>query len=186
MTDNDIIRALECCTTPHEDAKCNYCVASVGSSCTLKPRMLLDLIKRQQADIEVLQDDVSFLDKHNDELIEDNEKLKAEIERLEIELKAMRGAANSYKAENERLSEENKEKTETIVFLKDQAVGWSIDFCNLKKKLKTAKSEARKEFAERLKQKAKQGKGHLGNAYCSVDVAVIDELLEEMEKGGAE
>ena len=46
----------------------------------------LDLIKRQQAEIEVLQDDVLFLDKHNDELIEDNDKLKAEVERLEVEL----------------------------------------------------------------------------------------------------
>ena len=55
---------------------------------------------------------------------------------------------NRYEAEVERLQGEAKEKTETIDFLKNQAVGWSIDFCNLKAQLKTAKSEARKEFAE--------------------------------------
>ena len=88
---------------------------------------------------------------------------------------------NRLQAEIERLRAENKEKTETIVFLKDQAVGWSIDFCNLKKKLKTAKSEARKEFAERLKDKAKQGRGFLGNAYSSVDVDAIDNLLAELD-----
>ena len=33
----------------------------------------------------------------------ENERQKAEIERLGIELRAMRGAANSYKRDNERL-----------------------------------------------------------------------------------
>lgn len=56
------------------------------------------------------------------------------------------------KAEIERLHNEVKEKTETITLLKDQATGWSIYFCNLKSKLKTAKSEAIKEFTEKLKE----------------------------------
>ena len=42
------------------------------------------------------------------------------------------------------------------------------------------KAEAYKEFAERLKEKSKQGKGCLGNVYHSVDVAEIDNLLKEM------
>lgn len=58
---------------------------------------------------------------------------------------------NRQRAEIERLHSEVKENTETIAFLKDQAVGWSIDFCNLKAKLDTTKSEAVKEFEERLK-----------------------------------
>ena len=61
---------------------------------------------------------------------------------------------NRQKAEIERLRSEVKEKTETIDFLKDQAVGWCIDFCNLKAKLDTAKPEAIKEFAERVKKES--------------------------------
>lgn len=56
---------------------------------------------------------------------------QAEIERLNIDLKAMRGAANSYKAHYEDLKSEN---LETI------------------KILKTAKSEAVRKFAEKLKE----------------------------------
>ena len=54
-------------------------------------------------------------------------------------------------ADIERLHSEAKEKNETIVFLKDQATGWSIEFCNLKAKFNTARTEAIKQFAERLK-----------------------------------
>lgn len=67
---------------------------------------------------------------------------------------------NRQRTEIERLHSEVKEKTETIVFLKDQATGWSIDFCNLKAKLNTAKAEAIKEFAESMKKR--EG----SNAYC--------------------
>ena len=56
---------------------------------------------------------------------------QAEIDRLNIDLMAMRGAANSYKAHYEDLKSEN---LETI------------------KILKTAKSEAVREFAEKLKE----------------------------------
>lgn len=69
------------------------------------------------------------------------------------EAKTLLDLINRQRAEIERLHSEVKEKTETIDFLKDQAVGWSIDFCNLKAKLNTAKSEAVKEFAERLKKR---------------------------------
>lgn len=79
---------------------------------------------------------------------------------------------NRQKAEIERLHSEVKEKTETIVFLKDQATGWSIDFCNLKKKLNTAKAEAIKEFAEKLKKEV----GYFGRA---VAVETINDLVKE-------
>ena len=61
MNDNDIIRALECCTTECRDVKCNNCLAFVDSRCTLKPKMLLGLINRQQAENERLK-------KHNTEM----------------------------------------------------------------------------------------------------------------------
>lgn len=89
---------------------------------------------------------------------------------------------NRLKAENERLREEVREKTETIAFLKDQAVGWSIDFCNLKAKIDTAKVEAIEEFAERLKESYPQGdrNNKCPALYYDDYCYIIDELLEEM------
>ena len=85
---------------------------------------------------------------------------------------------NRQKAEIERLHSEVKEKTETIVFLKDQATGWSIDFCNLKKKLNTAKAEAIKEFVGKLKEKAYVNKPY--GVGKSVDECDVDALVKEM------
>lgn len=63
---------------------------------------------------------------------------KAEYENLDTKLKAMRGAANSYKAENERLNEIIKNCHKEIL--------QKCDSCNNR-----IKTEAYKEFAERLK-----------------------------------
>lgn len=96
MTDNEIIKALECCCTLN-GVGCRNCPQyDIHSAMCVKNliRNTLDLINRQ----------------------------KAEIEGLNVELKSMRGAANSYKLENERLLQ----------------------------KLQQAKSEAIKEFAEEL------------------------------------
>ena len=85
---------------------------------------------------------------------------------------------NRQKAEIERLKDEVKEKTETITFLKDQSIGWSIDFCNLKAKLNTAKTEAIKEFAERLKEDLKNS-----TLWGLVSFDRIDKLVKEMTEG---
>lgn len=61
---------------------------------------------------------------------------KAEIERLEVELKAMRGAANSYKAENGELRKGLNIWTDIA--------RRETQYCE------QARSEAIKEFAERL------------------------------------
>ena len=132
MTDNEIIKALECC----KNADCQNCPRWseewYSGMCNDFLSDVLDLINRQ----------------------------KAEIERLQGEV---------------------KEKTETIDFLKNQAVGWSIDFCNLKAKLKSAKSEARKEFAERLKENTVTVK--IGKQTCKViTVEGIDNLFLDFTK----
>lgn len=76
------------------------------------------------------------------ELLNDSIKLsnrqKAEIEGLNVELKAMRGAANSYKLELERKEDElHRAKVE---------ISKHFDYMN------SATNEAIKEFAERLKE----------------------------------
>ena len=57
---------------------------------------------------------------------------QAEIDRLNIDLKAMRGAANSWKAEVQRICKK--------------------EFDNIEIDIETVKSEAVREFAERLKE----------------------------------
>ena len=79
MTDNEIINALECCTT--KGAKCSDCPAFKKvdrSDCKKYFRGAIDLINLQ----------------------------KAEIERLNIELQSMRSAANSYKMHYETVKSE--------------------------------------------------------------------------------
>lgn len=76
MTDEQIIKALECCIY---DTTCQECPYNELPECiSVRHKNLLGLINRQ----------------------------KAEIEKLNAELQAMRGAANSYKLELERKEDE--------------------------------------------------------------------------------
>ena len=128
MTDNEIIKALECCS----NADCVNCPKWseewYSGMCSDFLPMVLDLINRQRAEIERLQDEI-------------------------------------------------EEKNNTITFLKDQAVGWSIDFCNLKKKVETTKAEAIKEFVERLKSEIE-----FSDTITKVE-RHIDNLVKEMTEG---
>ena len=89
MTDNEIVKALECCTHGRCDDNCPF--GGVREKCHKLDDFILDLINRQ----------------------------KAEIERL------------------------NKANTSVVEHLK-----------KARRQLKTAKAEAIKEFAERLKERA--------------------------------
>lgn len=131
LTDNEIVKALECCIGDTDGKDCFGCPLYEIDDCQAHLNLAaLDLINR----------------------------LQAEKQNLEIELQAMRGAANSYKAEIKKL----RYNLEAVL---DE---------------RADHSEAYKEFAERLKEKSKQGKGYLGNVYHSVDVAEIDNLLKEL------
>jgi len=70
-SDNEIIKALECCSSHSREIKCDYCLALSDGKCKLNTRQILDLINRQQAEIERLK-------KENDVLREDNHILATE------------------------------------------------------------------------------------------------------------
>lgn len=96
---------------------------------------------------------------------------KAEIEKLNVDLVGMRGACESYKihydnaqAEIERLQNAYKQ------------CAWERD--TFLEELKTAKSEARKEFAERLKEMSEHFELEKENFVSEED---IENLLKEME-----
>ena len=78
--------------------------------------------------------------------------------------------------EIERLHCEVKEKTDWISLLKKQVVDWKDDYCKLKETLNSVKSEARREFANRL-----QLIGMEDGAYVLLKLEQIQKLLKEME-----
>lgn len=75
----------------------------------------------------------------------------------------------------------NRQKVEVAHF-KEEANKYQKFWCNSynKQEMDDARAEAIKEFADRLKEKAKIGKGYLGNVYHSVAVEEIDNLVKEM------
>lgn len=88
MTDNEIIKALECCfTNDWNRTKCDKCKFYTGTlDCVEDLKCAsIDLITRQQA----------------------------ELERLKIENQSLRGAANSYKVHYESLKSEKDELIKT-------------------------------------------------------------------------
>lgn len=59
MTDNEIIKALECCREEHRTVSCKTCpLKSFGSCTVLLAKDALALINRQQAEIAVLKHEV--------------------------------------------------------------------------------------------------------------------------------
>ena len=94
MTDNEIIKAMQCVIG--NDVNCSECAYQKTlpfPSCTrMCAKNALDLINRQKAIIEKSEKVEHFADKAI-------ETANAEIERLNIELQSMRNAANSYKME---------------------------------------------------------------------------------------
>ena len=106
MRDNDIIKALECCVsgdyTTSQVEVCKPCPYFHDGNCTdLLKRNALDLINRQKAEIEVLQNDVSFLDKYNDELLEDNDELLEDNDKLKEEIDNLKAVLNSLREDDD-------------------------------------------------------------------------------------
>ena len=56
LTDNEIVKALECCAVPLPKFKCDECPAWVNSHCTLKTEDTIYLINRLQAENERLKE----------------------------------------------------------------------------------------------------------------------------------
>ena len=179
VTDNEIIQSFRFCKCG-EDGDCKYCPFNKGeddASCINDlMNAVADLINRQ----------------------------KAEIEKLLVDLGTMNGAANSYKSACEALKMDNEQLHSDIVNLsqnfahvkglweeeKEKVAKAKQKVIDLFKKLKTAKTEGRKEFAERLRAlfiNISNDPWTLEAAPPSWAVAYdsacqdVDNLLEEME-----
>ena len=149
MTDNEIIKALEC-LCDYELGDCHKCpiYKHIDKDCTpdiVKPA--LDLINRKKAEIENYSHNTKTMANDIRGLQKALEQAKAEIERLKKEVKKCK---EHYKM---ACSERNE-------FLEQ---------------LETAKAEAIKEFAERLKNECVQD-----GAFGYVSAYEIDNLVKEM------
>ena len=146
MTDNEIIKALECCS---KDGMINCRNCPYKKPCNMgrsdMQKDALALINNQTAKIKALQMDNAQLQSDIINATQNNDHIKA-------------------------LYEEEKQKVE-------KAKQKIIDSYKM---LKTAKSKARKEFAERLKEHKIRPEFPWDDFY--ITESSIDELLEEMEK----
>ena len=80
MTDNEIIKALECCTDESYE-NCNECPYSIDTVSCERMKLLedsLDLINRQQAEIDVLRADLKRVCAERDARICTNNFIKSE------------------------------------------------------------------------------------------------------------
>lgn len=140
----------------------NECVCNGGSDC-----IKCDLLMDSEEIVKCYNRAIKNVDLMN--------RQKVEIENLKVELKVMRGAANSYKMAYEKLK---KTPYEMQVEVSDKIE-------------KQIKSEAIKEFAERLKIKVKMynsedvDEGDLIDDLLTVGeiVEIIDSLVKEMKRG---
>ena len=208
MTDKEIIQALACCQEVNV-CGCNcprtyYCLDDKSECITELITDALDLINRQQAEIDELKHEREILIEdihHSADQI--NEQLE-EIEKLNVELVGMRGACNSYKmhydnaqAEIERSSNSAKRWEDTAKDLliskeKQQAeierlqkhiqenlqkhIQKGIDLGKqLPEMIANAKAEAIKEFLNKAKKQSEIIYGD--RAVC---VEVLDDVYKEM------
>lgn len=101
MTDKEIIKALECCSTPHTEVKCYCCKSTNGDICNkLNPTIILDLIKRQQAVINNLKNDCSVVEVNLEEAF--LKEFECEIEKAREQ--AVREFAKKLNAEFENFA----------------------------------------------------------------------------------
>ena len=176
MTDNEIIKALECCNNGWCDGRCPYYGREDIADCREQSGAdQLDLINRQKAEIERHKERCSKCGEKTTKTILNLQELlaekNAEIERLEFV--AVRDKA--------RHKEVLASSSHTIRVLDDLHRQGIKEIKELEGKLKTAKAEAIKEFAEKVKENQRK----LFNYIYSNDGfgAIIDNLVKEMVGG---
>ena len=115
------------------------------------------------------------------------------IRELTVELDAMRGAANSYKMDNQRLTEENERLKAKIVeedrLLNDRVIE-SVNAVSkahlrytdaLEEKLKTVKADTVRKMQERLKEKSVEDVSLDGRTAIHIINAIwVDQIAKEM------
>ena len=122
MTDNEIIKALECCTT--NGASCKDCPAFVEvdrSNCKKYFRGALDLINRIQSQNKDLAETTHNLIIEKDALFDKAEELKAEVERLKEFIVETRRCDKEIKFEARKEFAEKMEERIAVKFFRNKS-----------------------------------------------------------------
>ena len=133
-------------------------------------------INRQKEEIERLRKESDDKERAYTKEYILRKEMKEEINRLTVELQAMRGAANSYKMHYEKAQAEIESlKEENIILSQKRANIFEIISA-----YDRGRTEAIKEFAERLKKKYEK------HIICSCDILnnEMDNLVKEMTQEG--
>lgn len=161
-TDEQIKKAMECCC----ETECKECPFRCGSAVCISNLMeaILDLINRQEAEKAELQ--------------RENCELKSKIERVRVEVAELNSNLILLRNDYEQCRSSYEEYKAKVAILNDKLI-------TAYKLLKSAKSEAIKEFAERLKARTttifwRVNEDTREITHPFVDVNEIDNLVEEM------
>ena len=172
MTDAEIIKALECCTT--KGAKCSDCPAFKKvdrSDCKKYFSGALDLINRQQAEIERLESVLLGVMHFVDKWLDDVELEQDEINRASTMREKTLQIVEQQQSEIDRLKNDNE------ILSKNADTAFQDGLNETQDLYAEQVFEAVKEFAEHLKEKWSN------NDYYSPDVdfdEFVDNLLKEI------
>ena len=184
MKDNDVIKALECCIRNEYCCTCEECPLDTYPQCEeVLYRETVDLINRQKAEIKQKDTEIGILIRKKETLRDELAEKQAEIERLQDIIisndeERLSSSAIMMKKEQELMHAERISGLEAEIERLQKQLKEGIDLSD--SVVKIFKSEARKEFAERLKEYGYVPQLSL-TGEAVVDVEDIDNLLEEME-----
>ena len=117
LTDEQIIKALECCAVPLPEFKCDECPAGANGGCAMKTEDVIELINCLEARIGVYETCNARKDEAIKHLESEVKKLKAENERLNNNISAMAVTmSNSAKATRHEAYKEFAEKAKEELY----------------------------------------------------------------------
>ena len=200
MTDNEIIKALECCMFITPNKKCSECPKfNEDVECSVKlQRHALGLINRQKAEIERLKDSVITSNIMETQRIKRDAKLEV-INEFEKEIKYVKENENYddfnpivdidlcenvldiMKLQNEKIKKLNIKNKELSILINMQEKNikeQQIIIDTLKTLSESAKLEVIKDFENKLKEKKTQST--MDKRIYSADM--IDNIIKEMRE----
>lgn len=184
MTDNEIMKALECCNRNGSCSKCPYdydrARFEAEADCALEMTAdVLDLINRLKVENEDLEIKLKHFAEFLAEAEKKNEELKAENEEVRKDIVTAEEYAWKLKAKNEALQMDNEQLKSDIINERMNLEHITYEFDLLKQEISVIEANAIKEFAERLKVDFAVYTD-CGEHNCIYTRKVIDNLVEEM------
>lgn len=179
MHREQIVKALECCSVYASCDGCPYFNGIPEDDCHYQAMAnALALIRYYKMENQRLTESLDRVQKQCGEIIvecdeRDAERLK-QVAELTIELDAMRSAANSYKMDNQRLTEENERLTSEISVKKKLLVKCS-DL------VEHIQADTVRKMQERLKAKAVEDESLDGrNTIQIINAIWVDKIAKEL------